>query len=59
MSDQAHPPGLYQQLLTEGLEQQLRDMQETLADTDGLESQEANACSRGTWRTQPSLPWST
>jgi len=30
MPDQAPPPGLYQQLLTEGLEQQLRDLQETL-----------------------------
>ena len=30
MPDQAPPPGLYQQLLTEGLEQQLRDLQDTL-----------------------------
>ena len=29
MPDQVPPPGLYQQLLTEGLEQQLRDLQET------------------------------
>lgn len=40
MPDQA-PPGLYQQLLTESLEQQLRDLQETLVDTDGLDPQEA------------------
>jgi hypothetical protein len=36
MPDQAPPPGLYQQLLTEGLEQQLRDLQDTLVATDGL-----------------------
>jgi superfamily II DNA or RNA helicase len=41
MPDQAPPPGLYQQLLTEGLEQQLRQLQETLVATDGLDPQEA------------------
>jgi HKD family nuclease len=41
MPDQAPPPGLYQQLLTEGLEQQLRELQETLVATDGLDPQEA------------------
>jgi superfamily II DNA or RNA helicase len=41
MSDQAPPPGLYQQLLTEGLEQQLHQLQETLVATDGLDPQEA------------------
>jgi superfamily II DNA or RNA helicase len=41
MPDQAPPPGLYQQLLTEGLEQQLRDLQDTLVATDGLDPQEA------------------
>ena len=30
MPDQAPPPGLYQQLLSEGLEQQLRQVQESL-----------------------------
>ena len=39
MPDQAPPPGLYQQLLTEGLEQQLRDLQGTLVATDGLDPQ--------------------
>mgnify|MGYP006982889651 CR=1 FL=1 len=39
--DQPPPPGLYQQLLTEGLEQQLRDLQDTLVATDGLDPQEA------------------
>jgi HKD family nuclease len=38
---QPPPPGLYQQLLTEGLEQQLRDLQDTLVATDGLDPQEA------------------
>ena len=41
MPDQAPPPGLYQQLLTEGLEQQLRQLQDTLVETDGLDPQEA------------------
>jgi hypothetical protein len=41
MPDKAPPPGLYQQLLTEGLEQQLRDLQETLVETDRLDPQEA------------------
>ena len=41
MPDQAPPPGLYQQLLTEGLQQQLRQLQETLVATEGLEPQEA------------------
>jgi superfamily II DNA or RNA helicase len=41
MPSQHLPPGLYQQLLTEGLEQQLRDLQETLVATDGLDPQEA------------------
>ena len=41
MPDQAPLPGLYQQLLTEGLEQQLRDLQESLDATDGLDPQEA------------------
>lgn len=41
MPDQAPPPGLYQQLLTEGLEQQLRQLQETLVETDGLDPQES------------------
>ena len=41
MPNQAPPPGLYQQLLTEGLEQQLRQLQETLVETDGLDPQEA------------------
>ncbi len=41
MPDQAPPPGIYQQLLTEGLEQQLRDLQATLVETDGLDPQEA------------------
>lgn len=39
MPDQPPPPGLYQQLLTEGLEQQLRDLQGTLVATDGLDPQ--------------------
>jgi hypothetical protein len=41
MPDQAPTHGLYQQLLTEGLEQQLRQLQETLVATDGLDPQEA------------------
>lgn len=41
MPDQVPPPGLYQQLLTEGLEQQLRDLQATLVATDGLDPYEA------------------
>ncbi len=41
MSDQAPPPGLYQQLLTEGLEQQLRELQATLVETESLDPQEA------------------
>ena len=41
MPSQHLPPGLYQQLLTEGLEQQLRQLQETLFATDGLDPQEA------------------
>ena len=41
MPSQHLPPGLYQQLLTEGLEQQLSDLQETLVATDGLDPQEA------------------
>ncbi len=41
MPDQAPPPGLYQQLLTEGLEQQLRGLRETLVATGGLDPQEA------------------
>lgn len=41
MPDQATPPGLYQQLLTEGLQQQLRVLQESLVATDGLDPQEA------------------
>jgi len=41
MPDQAPPPGLYQQLLTEGLEQQLQQLQETLVATDGLDPHEA------------------
>ena len=59
MPEQAPPPGLYQQLLTEGLEQQLRDLQETLGATDDLHPQEAPACWPGTWRVWPALPWST
>ena len=41
MPHQLPPPGLYQQLLTECLEQQLRDLQDTLVATDGLDPQEA------------------
>ncbi|MDM7936773.1 MAG: DUF3427 domain-containing protein [Cyanobium sp. CZS 48M] len=41
MPDQAPPPGLYQQLLTKGLEQQLRQLHEDLVGTDGLDPQEA------------------
>lgn len=41
MPHHSPPPGLYQQLLTEGLQQQLRDLQETLVATDGLDPQEA------------------
>ncbi len=41
MPHQAPPSGLYQQLLTEGLEQQLRQLQDTLVATDGLDPQEA------------------
>ena len=41
MPDKAPPPGLYQQLLTDGLEQQLRQLQQTLVATDGLDPQEA------------------
>jgi len=41
MPDQAPPTGLYQQLLTEGLQQQLRQLQTALVATDGLDPQEA------------------
>ena len=41
MPDQAPPPGLYQQLLTEGLEQHLRQLQQTLVATECLDPQEA------------------
>ncbi len=41
MPDQAPPPGLYQQLLTEGLEQQLCKLQETLVAREELDPQEA------------------
>ena len=41
MPDQAPPPGLYQQLLTEGLEQQLSLLARELYDNDGLDPQEA------------------
>jgi hypothetical protein len=37
MPDQAPSPGLHQQLLTEGLEHQLRDLQESLVATGGLD----------------------
>ncbi len=39
MPYQTPPPGLYQQLITEGLEQQLRALQDTLVATDGLDPQ--------------------
>jgi superfamily II DNA or RNA helicase len=41
MPDQAPPPGLYQQLLTERLEQQLNLLASGLYDKDGLDPQEA------------------
>lgn len=40
MPDKAPLPGLYQQLFTEGLEQQLHDLQETLVGTDSFDPQE-------------------
>ena len=56
MPDQAPLPGLYQQLLTEGLEQQLRDLQESLDATDRLIHWKPRAC---WWRVWHALPWST
>ena len=41
MTDQLSPPGLYQQLLTESLEQQLSLLASDLYDKDGLDPQEA------------------
>lgn len=41
MPDQAPPPGLYQQLLTEGLEQHLSLLASDLYNKDGLDPQEA------------------
>ncbi len=41
MPDQAPPPGLYQQLLTEGLEHQLSQLARELYDKDDLDPQEA------------------
>ncbi|MCP9835450.1 MULTISPECIES: DUF3427 domain-containing protein [unclassified Cyanobium] len=41
MTDQLSPPGIYQQLLTEGLEQQLNLLASDLYKKDGLDPQEA------------------
>jgi hypothetical protein len=59
MPDQAPPPGLYQQLLTEGLEQQLRQLQDTLVATDGLDPQEAPRLLARHLANLPALPWNT
>jgi hypothetical protein len=53
------PLGLYQQLLTEGLEQKLHQLKEILVATDGLDPQEAPRLLSGNWRLWPASLWST
>ncbi len=59
MAPQDLPPGLYQQLLSEGLEQQLRQLQEILVATDGLDSQEAPRLLARHLVGLARMPWST
>jgi hypothetical protein len=57
--NQTLPPGLYQQLLKESLEQQLRNLQETLVETDGLNPQEAPRLLARHLAALARMPWST